>query len=130
MSKVIPAQIFEHCCQCPNDPLQGGKCECSILLDCPLEDLEVKPTSQLVVLPDINGEWPEAMKNPYYKGENFELLNLAYQEGVHAVYAQAKPVDIDDLAEQWLMELHGITGIDVPIAMKFSEFINEYMEGK
>lgn len=40
------------------------------------------------------------------------------------------PVDIDDLAEKWLRELHGITGIDVPIAMKFSEFVNEYMEGK
>ena len=100
-------------------------CEQDLPIGYPLLIVEDNKPAGLYKLPD-----KETTRNPFVSPAGIRIDAEIFKAGVDAVYAQAKPVDIDDLAEKWLRELHGITGIDVPIAMKFSEFINEYMEGK
>ncbi len=43
---------------------------------------------------------------------------------------ESQMVEVDELAEQWLRKLHDITGIDVPMDLKFSEYLQQKLGKK
>ncbi len=58
---------------------------------------------------DIDGDWPESVKNPYYKPNDLARENTAYWKGVCAAYDSAIEIpDADWRPEEWQSVKHNI----------------------
>ena len=88
-----------------------------------IRNLPDKPHGQLYKLPD-----KETIKNPFDSTAGIRIDAEIFKAGVDAVYAQAKPVDIDELAKYINKTIFMIREPENQEAIK--QAIEEYMEGR
>ncbi len=89
---------------------------------------------------DIDGDWPESVKNPYYKPNDLARENTAYWNGVCATYDSAIEVadeEWDEILSRWRDDktqvvYRELEGQKMPIYKfkSFSQYLKELIELK